>query len=215
MRFSIAAVIFLACAAVTGGGALRAPQSRPNLGRLDTTNPIPFFIDDGRGIKGYAPPDRDLAKAALNAWSRESGGKLRFVEAKNADEALVHVEWSSPDQGLFGVTQRTLVGGKAGAIVFVIPQVEGLGQPLAGQAAKDPLLRDTIVYLTCVHELGHAVGLPHTDKFEDIMYSFGYGGDILAYFMRYRMKLNSRSDIDLHSGLSDADVEFLRSLYAD
>jgi hypothetical protein len=113
---------------------------------------------------------------------------------------------------LFGVTERTLVGGRPGAIVYVIPQV---GEPLAARAQNDPLLRDTIVYLTCVHELGHAVGLPHTAKFEDIMYSFGYGGDILAYFMRYRTKLKSRADIAQYSGLSLDDKDFLHSLYSD
>ena len=94
-----------------------------------------------------------------------------------------------------------------------MPQVSVQGEPLASRAAQDGLLRDTIVYLTCVHELGHAVGLSHTRKFEDIMYYFGYGGDILDYFMRYRNKLQSRADIVKHSGLSTADVEVLRDLY--
>ena len=46
----------------------------------------------------------------------------------------------------------------------------------------DKLLRDAIVYLTCLHETGHALGLQHTDAFADIMYSFQYGGDIDGIF---------------------------------
>jgi predicted Zn-dependent protease len=98
-------------------------------------------------------------------------------------------------------------------MVFVMPDVSQLGDALAARAAGDSLLRDTIVYLTCVHELGHALGLPHTDKFADIMYSFGYGGDIVNYFMRYRENLKGRSDISRLSGLSAADAAALRSLY--
>ena len=52
--------------------------------------------------------------------------------------------------------------------------------------ALDALFRDTIVYLTCLHELGHALGLVHTADFEDVMYFFGFGGDITEFFGRYR-----------------------------
>jgi predicted Zn-dependent protease len=74
-------------------------------------------------------------------------------------------------------------------------------------------LRDSIVYLTCLHELGHALGLAHTDDFRDIMYFFGYGGDIVAYFTRYRSQLHSRPDIAKVSGLSDADVSRIQTMY--
>ena len=80
-------------------------------------------------------------------------------------------------------------------------------------AARDPLLRESIVYLTCVHELGHALGLPHTRDYRDIMYYFGYGGDIPNYFQRYRAGLRSRVDIATASGLSSGDVTALKSLY--
>jgi hypothetical protein len=98
--------------------------------------------------------------------------------------------------------------------VNVMPDVSLQGEPLAGLATADVLLRDTIVYLTCVHELGHAVGLQHTRNFDDIMFYFGYGGDVVQYFMRYRTKLNSRDDIRKYSGLSDGDRRALHDLYA-
>ena len=41
----------------------------------------------------------------------------------------------------------------------------------------------------------------------------GYGGDIVAYFMRYRDKLKSRQDIRKFSGLSAGDAAVLRLLY--
>ena len=193
---------------------LIAPQLfRSSLGILDARQPIPVYIEDGKGVQGYRDSDPELARMALDAWSRESSGKLKFTEAKEREGALIRLRWISPAEGLYGETQRVDVKGKPGAIVNVMPQVSAQGEPLASRAVQDTLLRDTIVYLTCVHELGHAAGLGHTSKFEDIMYYFGYGGDILQYFMRYRNQLHSRADIAKHSGLSAADIETLHLLY--
>ena len=186
--------------------------SAPQLGRLNTSEAITYAIEDGKGVPGYRDSDRELAKLALDAWSRESGGQLKFTEAKT-DGALIRIRWISPNEGLYGETQRVQVNGKAGAIVYVMPQVSAQGEPLASRAVQDNLLRETIVYLTCVHELGHAVGLQHTRKFDDIMYYFGYGGNIVDYFMRYRNKLQSRADIAKYSGVSASDVEALHNVY--
>src|SRR5438874_1524889 len=185
----------------------------PQLGPLDARQPISFFIEDGNGVPGYRDTDRDLARMAFTAWSRESGGQLKFTESKQREGALIRLRWISPAGGLYGETQPVQVNGKTGAVVYVMPQVSVQGEPLASRAVQDVLLRDTIVYLTCVHELGHAVGLHHTRKFEDIMYYFGFGGDIVEYFGRYRNKLQSRSDISNYSGISATDIQALRSLY--
>jgi hypothetical protein len=97
---------------------------------------------------------------------------------------------------------------------------EGLyGEAVGGDVYVRPdggegLLRETITYLTCLHETGHALGLSHTAEFADIMYNFQFGGDIAEYFGRYRRKLSKREDIRKNSGLSASDRERLGKLLA-
>ena len=184
-----------------------AGQDEPGAGEA-----IPYFIADGAGIPGYQATDDELARAAFEAWARESGDRLRFVEV-GAEDALIHVVWIDPGSGVYGEMRTVLIDGRPVALLYVTPSVDLQGPAIARMAAGDPLLRDTIVYLTCVHELGHAVGLPHTAEFEDIMYSFAFGGDIVRYFMRYRDRLEDRTDITSHSGLSPGDRAVLHGLY--
>jgi hypothetical protein len=210
VRFTAAAVVLASVFAAAP--AFRAFQLPPPT--LDARAAIPYFIESGRSVPGYRDTDRELARFALDAWSRESGGVLKFSEASAIKDALIRFRWVSSGGGTYGETEYVRVNGKPGAIVNVMPDVSLQGEPLAGYATADGLLRDTIVYLTCVHELGHAVGLQHTHNFDDIMFYFGYGGDVVQFFMRYRTKLKSRDDIRTYSGLSDDDRRRLHDLYA-
>ena len=132
--------------------------------------------------------------------------QIVFTKSASREHARLTIHWASGAYFPLRETQPVTADNKRGAEIYVLPQAN------AARAA-DPLLRDTIVFLTFVHETGHALGLVHTANFADIMYSFQYGGDIDAYFDRYRKLLTRRSDIALHSGLSDGDRAALVEAY--
>ncbi len=171
-----------------------------------------YYIAAGEAGTSYRPTDRQLAEWALGAWARSSGGALRFEPGDEA-HARIRMYWAAADGGQYGEMRRILVDGRPAAAVYVRPDTTALGPDISQLADRDPLMRDTIVYLTCLHELGHALGLEHTEDFRDIMYFFGYGGDIPGFFMRYRNQLRSRNDIASVAGLSVNDIIRLRALH--
>ena len=158
----------------------------------------------GQPKSGCHPGDPQLAEWALEAWQNASAGELKLQKVGEEKQANIRVYWANGNQGLYGETRPILVGGQRGAEVYVLPETG---------ASSDPLLREAIVYLTCLHETGHALGLSHTAAFADIMYSFSYGGDIPEYFGRYRRQLMTRVDIQRHAGMSEADRQRLIALY--
>ena len=177
-----------------------------------TAGRVPYFIAPGEPKSEFRPSDVELATWALRAWEKAVDGALKF-EPSSEDEALVRVHWVGPAGGQYGEMRPLLVRGRRGAEVFIRPDTNALGEDIARAAKADPLLRESIVYLTCVHELGHALGLSHTATYADIMFFFGYGGDIPGFFTRYRTQLKSRGDIQNVSGLSPDDVRRVRALY--
>jgi len=155
---------------------------------------------------GCRAGDPELAQWAMEAWQAASGGKLKLERTAEMQKAQIRVFWANGRQGLYGETRPILVDGERGAEMYVLA-------PAANASGGDALLRETVLYLTCLHEAGHALGLEHTDAFADIMYNFQYGGDIAEYFARYRRLLTTRDDIRRHSGMSADDRRHLLEIY--
>jgi len=214
MRLVIAAI---AVATMTASAQTRAPALRERQRVEGPLQPLPtgrvtYFIAQGEAGSEFRKTDTELATWALRAWENAVGGVLRF-ELAAEDDALVRVHWVAPNFGMYGEMRPLLVRGRRGAAVYIRPDTNALGDEIARMAKADPLLRETIVYLTCVHELGHALGLEHTAAYADIMYFFGFGGDIPGFFTRYRKQLMSRADIARFPGISGDDVKRVQALY--
>ena len=206
----LVSVAFLMATAALPGAL--AAYSQQDIWRMDRSEPITYFVAEGSAASGFREGDRALAEWALEAWGGQVDPPLDMAPGPEAS-ATIRVYWVAAGAGRYGEMRGRVVEGRLAADVFVHPDTDGLGPDIAQRARLDPLFRDTVVYLTCVHELGHAFGLSHTSAFADIMYSFQYGGDFVAYFMRFRDQLKVRDDIGRASPFSTADSEAFRSLY--
>jgi len=170
--------------------------------------------EDVAARSGCDAGDPELARWALEAWQKAAGRGLRFVPAGGQNDARIRIYWLGARPQLYGDARLLYINGRRGAAIEVHPDLKQFGPEIAAAGQKDRLFRDTVVYLTCLHETGHGIGLEHTADFADIMYSFQYGGDVLEYFNRYRRALKERPDIGAHSGISDADGKRVAGLYA-
>lgn len=183
---------------------------------LSAADEYTFWVDpctkEAQQATACLPGDDELGAWAFEAWQRESHGAVSVSKSLTEAHARIRIHWANGAMNLYGETQPMVVDGRRGAVIYVLPDMKALGADIERATRSDRLLRDAIVYLTCLHEAGHALGLEHTSDFADIMYSFRYGGDIVEYFERYRRLLKTRADIPAHSGISDADRVTLRKL---
>jgi hypothetical protein len=148
---------------------------------------------------------KDLVIRALNTWTVAAAGLIELRPTTTESGAGVRVRFMDA-RSRYGETDPRIDrnGRIVAADVAIASSVEG-----------DAIDRAIVVYLTALHELGHAIGLPHTDRFDDIMYSFRLPGDGARYFGRYRSLVGTVADIGSPraTGLSPADIRALRALY--
>jgi hypothetical protein len=154
-----------------------------------------------------APADSDsLVDRALATWTRAAEGRFVLQKIAVREQSVVRVRFARAD-GIYGETSPHV-----DRTTGLIGSAEVL---IAGDVAGDAVEQRIVIYLTALHELGHALGLPHTNAFDDIMYSFRRPDDGRRYFGAYRRRLRASDDIGTEraTGLSPADLAALSALY--
>ena len=210
--------LFRSAAGLCAAAGLRGEEKKPakfvergplwRTTPIDVAGPIPYFIDEPALSRGGRTQDRWLAERAIHAWDNALRGWLCMTPAP-AMEAAVRVYWGMTGDRL-GLMQAIEAGPYRGGEVYVHIQPESFHPQLAEACREDPLFRDAVVYLTLLHETGHALGLVHTVEMRDAMY---FGGDYVGFYKAYRSKLRTLEDIRRHPGLSGEDIDRLRALY--
>ncbi|MFN8942251.1 MAG: hypothetical protein ACK6DZ_23855 [Acidobacteriota bacterium] len=149
-------------------------------------------------------PKAQLAEWAMEHWARGSEGLIQVRKVAREQDAEIRFRFMEPARrGLYGQNLTHEFNGRVVNEVVINPAMSR-GEP-------DALLAEVILFLTCVHESGHALGPEHTRNFADIMYSFQYGGDLASYFERYRQRLKSAADMKSVSPLSANDVKQIKA----
>jgi hypothetical protein len=195
---------FLIVATVTATlfASLQTPPRR--LPRWPARHVIRVSIDPQ-----LAPSEAEpLVERAMRTWTSAAAGRFKLERATGEEPATMRIRFVR-GSGLYGES-RPLADDRTGEIyradVFITADVAG-----------DRLDRSIVLYLTALHEIGHALGLPHNNDFGSIMYAFRLPGDGERYFGAYRNRLRSPDDIGTPAatGLSEADAQTLRALYSN
>ncbi len=191
------------CCLVLYIAALVTPAASQIHGRWAPGARIAVFV----GPSKDRGDDPELVERALRVWTETAEGQLTLARTKDERAARIRIRFADGDRllGEASPVNDRLTG-------FITQADIAIASNLLG----DRLEQRIVIYLTAMHELGHALGLRHSPDFSDLMFLFRRPEDPERYFGAFRARLKSDRDIGSKqaTGLSPNDLAAFRALYA-
>ena len=186
--------------------------SRWNLSKFPLKVYIPTDATASK-VEGYSAGDGQLVRSALEAWQKQSSGKVRFVYEPVQVRADITCTWVSDQKDLQAADAIGICSRSAGASNYLGHadiKVLTFTTSRYSPSGFDNQFRKSCLQEVFLHELGHSLGLNHSTGENDVMCPHAHWQPITTPTTRDVASLNSlyvTSDHDfINAGLHALEV---------